>query len=178
MILLTLIDTPEEKVRFLNLYERYKHFIWSICKDVLKDEQLAEDATHETFIKVAKNISKIKATESNATKRYLIIIARNSAIDIYRKRSRQMQFETSLDEVADAEDTYAESEVEFDNTITRILAGMSAIYREVLILKYSNEFTNKEIAKTLGISEAVVRQRLKRGRDIIRKELDNGTYND
>ncbi|MBE5948591.1 MAG: RNA polymerase sigma factor [Lachnospiraceae bacterium] len=177
MIYLTLIDSPEDKVKFLNLYEQYKHFIWSKCFEVLQDEHLAEDATHEAFIKIAKNMSKIKDVESNATKRYLIIIAENSAIDIYRKRSKQMQHETGLDEADLLEDLQVEPEGGFDHDMTRILADMAAIYRDVLILKYSNEFTNKEIAKTMGISEAVVRQRLKRGKEIIRKELDNVKYN-
>ncbi len=177
MIYLTLIDTPEDKTKFLNLYELYKHFIWSKCFEVLHDGQLAEDATHEAFIKIARNMSKVKDVESNATKSYLIIIAKNSAIDIYRKRSRQMQHETGLDEADLLEYLQVEPEAESDNNMTEILANMAAIYRDVLLLKYSNEFTNKEIAKTLGISEAVVRQRLKRGKEIIRKELDNGKYN-
>lgn len=177
MIYLTLIDSLEDKTKFLILYEQYKHFIWSKCFEVLQDEHLAEDATHEAFIKVAKNMSKIKDVESNATKRYLIIIAKNSAIDIYRKRNRQMQHEANIDEVDELEGLYIEPEVEFDHNMTRILANMAAIYRDVLLLKYSNEFSNKDIAKTLGISEAVVRQRLKRGKEIIRKELDNVKYN-
>ena len=45
-------------------------------------------------------------------------------------------------------------------------------YREVLILRYFNEMTDKGIASSLNIKEATVRKRLERAR----KELLNSLY--
>ena len=94
MIILMMIDTPEEKRKFTVLYEKYKFLMQKIAMDVLQDPYLAEDAVHNAFINLAKNIDNVGETDSTPTKRYLITITKNAAIDIYRKRKRQMSRES------------------------------------------------------------------------------------
>lgn len=55
--------------------------------NVLHDCFLAEDAVHNAFINLAKHMDGIGKPESLQTKRYLIAIVKNSAIDIYRKKN-------------------------------------------------------------------------------------------
>lgn len=91
MIYLMMIDSENDKRKFVILYEKYRHLMLKVAYDVLRDNYLAEDAVHEAFIKVAKNMEKI-----GETKRYLITITKNSTIDIYRKRSSWMKREILL----------------------------------------------------------------------------------
>lgn len=86
MIFLMLIDTPEEKRKFVVLYEKYRYLMQKVSMDVLQDCFWAEDAVHDAFMHIAKNMSKIDEVDSIATRRYLITITKNAAIDIYRKR--------------------------------------------------------------------------------------------
>lgn len=69
-----------------------------VALNVLKDTFLAEDAVHEVFIKIAKNMEKIGEIDATATKRYLLTITKNATIDIYRKRNHQFQREIYVDE--------------------------------------------------------------------------------
>lgn len=58
MIYLMMIDAEEDKQKFAILYETYRHLMMKVALNVLKDTFLAEDAVHESFIKIAKNMEK------------------------------------------------------------------------------------------------------------------------
>lgn len=53
MILLMMVDTPEEKRKFVILYENYRYLMLKVAADILHDYQLAEDAVQEAFVRVA-----------------------------------------------------------------------------------------------------------------------------
>jgi RNA polymerase sigma-70 factor (ECF subfamily) len=59
-----------------------------------------------------------------------------------------------------------------DNKIVEILKHLPALYRDVLLLKYSNCYSNKEIASVLNISEETVRQRISRGKKMVQSRLE------
>ena len=48
---LCLLDTEEEKSKFEELYNQYRKLMYLCAKEILRDEQLAEDAVHEAFLK-------------------------------------------------------------------------------------------------------------------------------
>lgn len=52
------------------------------------------------------------------------------------------------------------------------IEGLPDMYKEVLILKYSSEFSNTEIAELLEISEMNVRKRISRARKLLKQKLD------
>lgn len=173
MIYLMMIDSEENKRKFVILYEKYRCLMMKVAYDVLGDNYLAEDAVHEAFIKVARNIGKIGEVNSRETKRYLITITKNATIDIYRKRSTQMKREIFVDELGEYEEPVRCLETEMDNRVLDILKNLPVKYRDVFLLKYSSELKNSEIAELLGISEGNVRQRLSRGKEMIQEAINN-----
>jgi len=172
MIYLMIIDGEENKRKFVRLYEKYRYLMLNIAEQILKDRYLAEDAVHESFIKVAQNMSDIGEIEELRTKRYLIVVTKNSSIDIYRKRSRQIEKEIYFDEIGDFELSIIQDEEENQNV--DIIRQLPIKYRDVFLLKYSSEYSNKDIARILGITEGNVRQRLLRGKELIKKQLERG----
>lgn len=171
LILLQTIDQPEEKRKFVIIYEKYRYLMFKVASGVLNDQYLAEDAVHEAFVKVANNMDKIGDVESRATKRYLIVITKNAAIDFYRKRHQQMEKEIFMEKLEERENvSYMETEI--DNQVLDVLKNLPEQYRDIFLLKYSNGFENKEIAQILGITEGNVRQRIMRGKALIQEALD------
>lgn len=160
----------EKKDFFYNLYEKYKYLMFSMAMDILNDKFAAEDAVQEAFIKILKNANKIDNINSNRTKRLVITITKNAAIDIYRKQKKRWNTETEMDKITEFEknDIY---EIE-DNEKFLEIEELPDIYKEVLILKYSSEFSNTEIAEILEISEMNVRKRISRGRKLLKQRLD------
>lgn len=177
MIYLMMIDAEEDKQKFAILYETYRHLMMKVALNVLKDTFLAEDAVHEAFIKIAKNMEKIGEIDATATKRYLLTITKNATIDIYRKQNHQFQREIYVDELEECNVpvTYAETNV--DDGILDILRRLPVKYRDVFLLKYSGNMDNDEIAKVLNITEGTIRQRLSRGKIMIQEALNKREEN-
>lgn len=132
MMILMMIDAPEDKRKFVVLYDKYRHLMMKTALYLLHDPYLAEDATYNAFVSLACNIDKLDESEDITTKLYLVACARNAAINLYRKRSSQMKSETMLDEVVEKDSyaAYIESDLEngiLDNeTKSRERAGQDA----------------------------------------------------
>lgn len=171
MMLLLMIDTQEDKGKFAVLYEKYRCLMWKVAMDVLQDRFLAEDAVHNAFISLAGHMDDIGDTDSRQTKRYLITAAKNSAIDIYRKKSRQMKREIYMDELGEEDLPTAYMETDMDNDVLDILKKLPIKYRDIFLLKYSAHLENSQIAGLCGIQECTVRQRIARGKRLIESEL-------
>ena len=173
MILLTITDNPKDRTKFCILYEKYRYLLHKVAMDVLHDRYLAEDAVQSAFIKIADNIAKVGEIDSRQTKSYLIVIAKNAAIDISRKRKRQMKREINADEIGEEKLPAVCMDSDLENGVLDILKNLPEKYRDVFLLKYSAEMENSEIAKVCGIKEATVRQRIARGKVLIENEIRN-----
>ena len=59
-MLFFVIDTPEEKRKFVILYEKYKYLMQKVAMDVMHDSFLAEDAVYNVFISAAYNLGTVQ----------------------------------------------------------------------------------------------------------------------
>lgn len=163
----------EDRTKFSILYETYRYLLWKVAMDVLHDRHLAEDAVQDAFVKIAGGMGNVGETDSRQTKRYLITVAKNAAIDIYRKRNRQMRQEVSADEMEEEGMPSVRMETDMENAVLGILQNLPEKYRDIFLLKYSADMENGEIAKICGIREDAVRQRIARGKKLIEKAIKN-----
>lgn len=172
MIYLMMIDGWQDKRKFEVVYEQYRYLMMKVAYDVLHDSYLAEDAVHEAFIKVAKNMDKIGEADSVVTKRYLIVITKNTAIDIYRVRKKRMMEEIYADELGDNCVPLSYMESDMENEVLEVLKNLPVKYRDVFLLRYSSQMSYEEIAEILNIPEGTIRQRIARGKNLIQKEIE------
>ena len=92
-------------------------------------------------------------------------------------RKKRREYGISLDELEEWRiPADPDAEVRFEqcieeNRVIEIIKNMPEQYRGIFLLKYSQEFENREIAKLLGISEALVRKRISRGKALLEKNL-------
>lgn len=176
MIFLMMMDNLEDKRKFVILYEKYRYLMQKIAMDVLNDFFLAEDAVHNAYINLVKHMDRIGEPESLQTKRYLITIVKNSAIDIYRKKN--IQREVYINELGEGDMPLSYMQTDLENEILDILKNLPVKYRDIFLLKYSSHLENREIAELCGIQENTVRQRIFKGKiliqDTIKKIEENG----
>ena len=173
MIYLLMIDSQDNRRKFVVLYETYRYFMMRTALDILHDTYLAEDAVHEAFMKIAANMDKVGETQALSTKCYLTVTAKNAAVDIYRRRKKQFAREVSVEDVAVRNEPAVYMESDADNEVLDILNNLPGRYREVFLLKYSTRMDNKAIADILDITEGTVRQRIARGKVMIQEALDH-----
>ena len=55
---LSIIDTEEDKTKFEVIYEKYHKLMFYVANQILKDNYLAEDAVHDSFVKFIENLDK------------------------------------------------------------------------------------------------------------------------
>ena len=167
---LSLIESAEDKSKFERLYYDYRKLMKHIATEMLNDEFLAEDAVHEAFIKLTRHISGVDESDSHKTKAFIVIIIKSVCLDMLRKDKQDKSF--SLEEIDRMgyvdDDSFKKIEVE---DVYSVISSLSDTYREIIELKVVHNLSDKDIADVLGISNAVVRKRLQRAREILRVKL-------
>ena len=168
IIYLQMIDTPEDRSKFEQIYLEYRGLMFHVANEILHNEQDAEDAVHQAFLNVAENMKKIGEPKCPKTKGYVVTIVENKAIDLYRRHKRHQMLELN-DTVQGIQVIY-----EGENTLTACILKLPARYREVILLRYVPGYSVKEMASILGLSFAAASkldQRTKaRLKDLYEKE--------
>ena len=80
IIYLQMIETPEEKSKFERLYLEYRGLMYHVAYEILHNEQDAEDAVHQAFVKIAENIKKIDDPVCPKTHGYVVTIVENLSL--------------------------------------------------------------------------------------------------
>ena len=166
LIYLALIEEPAEKLKFEQLYEKYRNLMYHVAYQILGSHQDAEDAVHQAFLSIIQNFEKISLTECPKTRSFVVIITERKAIDLLRNRNRHRA------EVFDEQFCGLAFPAPTEEPPAEAIAKLPASYREALLLRYDNGFTVREIAGLLKISESGVRKLLGRAKQMLRQLLE------
>lgn len=172
------MPTDELSSRMEDLYRQYRSPMYRIALAVLRDEGLAEDAVQQAFLKIFQNFEKIEWEDCNKTRSLIVILVRNTAIDLYRRRKKEkvISFEELERPLPDWEDPVDERVImrQEGEAAARLLGELEEKYRNLLILRYYHGYRNKEIAEVLGLTQAQVALWLHRGKEQLRRRLEGG----
>jgi len=158
--LMTLFINTKRAEIFTMIYQRYfkslvKYLFW-----LSNNSEAAKDITQNVFIKIY-NRPHLFDTSKNF-KVWLLSIAKNEWKNYLRKKSNQSKLlkevkNTHLPILEMKEDFFYEEKFQ---KIKRAINLLSENHQEVIILKYSNNLTIKEIAEVLDCSEGTIKSRL------------------
>jgi RNA polymerase sigma factor (sigma-70 family) len=160
------VDT-QRNLYFEELYDRYVDKVFRKCLSFVKNEAQAEDFTHDIFLRLVLKIGSFKEHAKFST--WLYSITYNYCMDQIKNIKKQA--ETTLDENFDLEQEYDNSElVEIQaQDLKKALQEIDPNERAILLMKYQDDFSIKEIADTFNISESAVKMRLMRTKEKLRK---------
>lgn len=160
------------------LYQRYGAKVYAKCLSMLKDEVMAQDATQEIFLKIFTNLSKFKEKSKFST--WVYSITYNYCIDFLRRRKRMGNvFSDEMEQAPDIPDDEISDKVLLEIEIQQlkeILDNIPVGDKAVLLMKYQDEMSIKEIAAVLDKTESAVKMKIKRAKDKairVRYELFN-----
>lgn len=150
------------------LYERYAGKIYRKCYGMTSDEHMAKDLTHDIFIKIITKLDTFKGNSKFSL--WVHSISHNHCINHIVKSSKvkieDIESETfndvSIDEIEAEHEELVEIQV---NQLKVLMMQLNLLEREILILRYQEELSVKEIAVTLDLGESATKMRLKRSRD-------------
>lgn len=171
---LSMVGNETQRSLVEQLFSDYEQIMFRTAFAVLHNEQDAEDAVHEAFVRLISNIDRFTNIEPSKRRSYIVIMTRNIAIDLYRsERNRVDMNESEIgDESGDVErDVFGKYDCE---TLNSALSKLNDKLRQVLILYYYHEESTENIAQMLGISAVAVRSRLFRARKALYSILKDG----
>lgn len=163
---LQMIESEQDRSKFEQLHEKYKRLMFYVANQILRNEQDAEDAVHEAFVSILKNLRKIFDVECPQTRSYVVIIAERKAVDILRARSKVTHI--------DGEEALGGIEIPLpgDGGLADAMAKLPPRYREVLLLRYDNGYSTREIAQILNMKRESVQKLLWRAKNALQKLLE------
>ncbi len=148
------------------LYRRYSGKIYSKCISLLKDEALAEDAMQEIFSKIFLNLSRFAEKSKFST--WVYSITYNYCIDFLRRKKKQVDlFAEDIERAPDIADDEIPDKVLLEMEIAQlrtVLENIPADDKAVLLMKYQDDMSIKEIASVLDKTESAVKMKIKRAK--------------
>ena len=162
------------------LINRHKDRIFTTIILIVKDSYIAEDLFQETFIKIIKNLKKGKYNEEGKFLPWAIRIARNMAIDYFRKTKRMPMVSNSngddvFRKLKIAVDNREEQIIrtEKENMVRQVIDQLPKEQRQVLILRHYGDLSFKEIAEMTGVSINTALGRMRYALNNMRKMMEN-----
>lgn len=163
------IVKTNDTVLFEVLYDRYSKIVYNKCYGFAKDEDEAKDLTQDVFLKLFVKLITFKGTSKFST--WLYAFTYNHCVN-YVTRSTQKKIEKQSIESSGLENLSDEND-EDDNSIHRMkveylkvaLELISPDEKMILLLKYQDLLTVKELETVLGIGESAIKMRLKRAKE-------------
>ncbi|MBE6724597.1 MAG: sigma-70 family RNA polymerase sigma factor [Ruminococcaceae bacterium] len=177
------------------IFRLYGNAMFQLARRILADDGEAEDAVMDALEKICARPAYFADLCGDERRLRLTVMrtVENAALDRWRRRKRQRAREilpslpdgSGGEEIPEPADESADSaEEEFltreeaescgFGSLSRAVQTLPPKYREILLLKYGEEYGNREIAELLGIPESTAASRLMRARNLLRKKLKEG----
>ena len=146
-----------------------KHYpkIFQYCLLRVRDRGFAEDLTQETFLKFFQAFERYK--HYGKALNYLYVIAGNLCKDYFRKEGR-IEVSELPEEIAVEHMGQVEKRMEIYEALDKLPEEI----REVVILFFFQELSQKEIARMLGIKLSLVKYRVSRAKKLLAQYLGEG----
>jgi len=172
----------KKKDNFIKLYDKYHTGIYRFLRFKVKNNEIAQDLTQETFIKYWDYINnKGKSANLRNKRAFLYRIARNLLTDYYRSATKNKEFAVgdtqivaTLADVQSYDLNTAETNLDIGkdmDKVLNVLQDMSELSAQVITLKYVEDMSNAEIAKILDKSEGAVRTAMSRAMKELKSHL-------
>jgi RNA polymerase sigma factor (sigma-70 family) len=157
----------QRNVYFEEIYERYANKVYRKCYSFVYNQAKAEDFTHDIFLKLIVKIGTFKETSKFST--WLYSITYNYCMDQIRvtKKNQEVALEGDYELVDDYEDE--ELAQMQGSQLSKSLEKIPSDEKALILMKYQDDFSIKEIAETLKITESAVKMRLLRSKEKLRK---------
>lgn len=171
---MSFIDDENDKPKFEIIYYTYRERMLLMAESVLHNRQDAEDAVHDTFIKIARNMKSIDEPESVRTLSYVLKATKNTAINLNNKNksNENRVYMDSIDDISDKEFFEKLNISENYNAVVNAILEFDDIYKDVLFYHFVQEMKVSEIADLLNRKRSTVKQQLVRGKKILLETLD------
>jgi RNA polymerase sigma factor (sigma-70 family) len=154
--------TERDEMAFVALVRRYGRLVMARCRDILRLEDLSQEAFQETFTRLVLNGHNVR--KRGAVGRWLARIARRQSLNIARRERRQRVRDVSRPVRATSPDASAfASELDTGRAVAHALSALPERLRLPIELVYLDGMTHAEAANALNWPKGTVDSYVRRG---------------
>jgi RNA polymerase sigma factor (sigma-70 family) len=146
------------------LYDRFQPKVYQKCLTLLKDKSLANEFSNDILVKAFENLKRVKNTSAFSS--WLYVLSTNYCIDHLRSKNKLHYPSWNLEnEIPDIIDESSEilPEINYDDLML-VMEKVHPEEKALILMKYQDDLSLKEIGKSLRITEDAAKMRLKRAR--------------
>ncbi|CAM4022930.1 sigma-70 family RNA polymerase sigma factor [Mesobacillus thioparans] len=158
---------------FLELFQQYEQDLYRMAFIYVKNQNDAMDVVQETAYRSFKSIKELK--EPKYFKTWLIRIAISCSIDLLRKRKNIIPFKPEFEQYTSES---PQEDVISGITLKDLIEKLQEEEKSIILLKYYQQMTFKEIADTLQLPLGTVKTILYRSLGKLRKNIKEEEANE
>ncbi|WP_375000414.1 RNA polymerase sigma factor [Aeromicrobium sp. CTD01-1L150] len=157
---------------FSELYDRHVRPVYWQAYRVLRDGDLAEEVTQETFLVAWRRVRTIRVVDDSVLP-WLLVTARQTAMNAHRRSRRPDHRTVELDDQTVARQSVEDevSDALVRQEIEKAVSTLSVTDQQLYALCLDGDHTYAQAASSLGVSHASVRNRVHRLRTRLRADL-------
>ena len=162
-LVLKIVETNNQHL-FGILYDRYSNKIYNKCLGFVEDYNEAQDMTHDIFLKLYVKLKSFKGESKFST--WVYSFTYNFCINHiqrkYKKEDKLYNEDVSNEIIEDIDDKdIYELKIE---KLNQSIKQLNVEDKTILLMKYQDDFSIKDIANTLEIGESATKMRLNRAK--------------
>ena len=150
---------------FEEIYRTHANSVFRYALRTVGNRELAEDITSEAFLELYKALDSVDPARLPA---WLFTVARNRAVDYWRKRALEQRHAQELSQAESA----PPAKMDVEGWLLREPA-LKPVHRVCLILHFVHGMTRAEIGRRLDLSEIKVKGHLQYALQLLRKAWDS-----
>lgn len=156
---------------FSKLYDNYSGALYGVLVRMLNNEELAQDALQEGFVKIWKNIDSFDAGRGNLFT-WMLNIVRNHAIDQLRSKNMKQKIQKLDDNVRNINKS-VNTAIDDDHIMLKELVDtLKPEHRQMIEMAYYKGYTQEELAEELNMPLGTVKTRARAALLQLRKFFD------
>ena len=163
--------------QYADLVQRYQEPLIHFLRRTLGSEEDVFDCAQDAFLAAYRNLNRY--SEEHPFRAWLYAIARNKALDLLRKRCREVAVnldENLVDSQPRPEEVWLAKEQA--SMLSEVLNELPEHYAQTLYLRYHQELSYAEIALVLQVPVSRVKTYLHRGKEKLRQHLERRNIHD
>ena len=161
---LDLIDSDEDKEKFIQLYNKYNRLVYWIAERRVHKHEIAEECVQETFFSIAKNFHKIGEVNGAATRSYVATIAEGFAIKAFRRENKVVFVQSDDDEkriqLADPSLDFIPDNVDAIDLSIAIDRYLDDEEKNLIYLRYTYKFKVSELSRMFDTTDYFINKKI------------------
>ncbi len=162
------------------LYDRFSRMVYNKCYGFANGEEEAKDLTQDVFLRVFVKLASFKGKSKFST--WLYAFTYNHCVNyVTRTTAKKIERESISSEYIENIGEDVDSTEDFQNMRSEqlkvVMELISPDEKMILLLKYHDNLSIKELSESLEIGESAVKMRLKRAKEKLIEKYTNYTEN-